>query len=155
MVPVKLLIYHSKECNPKACTAMKLKKFDIAKVFYTPRRIPKNSIVLSPFSNKVLSASDVRYLKNGLVALDCSWKRITETRIKKPVHARVLPPLVASNPINYGKVGKLSTAEALSSALYILGEKERAKEVLSKFKWGTTFFELNKELLEAYNGKIS
>ena len=111
---MKILIYHAKQCAPKACTAAKLKKFDLAKVFYTPGKIPRSSIVLSPFGERVLSKEDARYTKNGLVALDCSWKHAEEVfaKIKKPLNQRVLPLLVAANPVNYGKVAKLTTVEA-------------------------------------------
>jgi len=38
----------------------------------------------------------------------------------------------------------------LAAALYIAGFSEQAKELLSKFKWGSQFITLNKELLEGY-----
>lgn len=150
---MNVLIYHAKQCAPKACTATKLKKFGLAKVFYTPGKIPKDSIVLSPFSERVLSLEDRAHSSNGLVALDCSWKHAEDVfaNIKKPLHLRTLPLLVAANPVNYGKISKLSTVEALASALYILGETEHAKMLLSKFKWGQSFADLNKDLLESYS----
>jgi pre-rRNA-processing protein TSR3 len=150
---MKILIYHAKQCAPKACTAAKLKKFDMADVFYTPGKIPKNSIVLSPFQEPVLSKEDKKFEKNGLAALDCSWEHAEEVfkKLKKPLQKRTLPLLVAANPVNYGKPGKLSTVEALASALYILGEKEKADVLLGKFKWGPGFTELNKALLKSYS----
>ena len=150
---MKIFIYHAKQCSPKACTAAKLKKFDLAEVFYTPQKIPRNSVVMSPFSEKVISKEDTKYTKNGLVALDCSWKHAEEVfaNIKKPLHQRALPLLVAANPVNYGKVSKLSTVEALASALYILGEAEQGELLLGKFKWGPGFTELNKALLKSYS----
>lgn len=151
---MKILIYHARQCAPRACTALKLKKFNLAKVFYSLRGIPKNSLVLNPFAENVISKEDKKYLKNGLVALDCSWKKAAEVfRLRKNVQSRVLPTLIAANPVNYGKANILSTAEAVASALYILGCEEEARKMLSKFKWGPTFFELNAELLkEAQNG---
>ncbi|MBU2559930.1 DUF367 family protein [archaeon] len=150
---MKILIYHAKQCAPAACTAAKLKKFELAKVFYTPGKIPRNSIVLSPFSDKVISREDTKYTKNGLVALDCSWKHAEEVfaNVKKPLVQRALPLLVAANPVNYGKVSKLSTVEALASALYILGEAEQGELLLNKFKWGPGFINLNKALLKSYS----
>ncbi len=154
----RIFIYHARQCNPKVCTASKLKKFGLATVFYSLKEMPKNSIVLTPFCEKVLSKEDMGHMKNGLVALDLSWKRIDEKPdFRKPVIPRILPLLVASNPVNYGKISKLTTVEALASALYILGYERGAKELLSKFKWGKTFFDLNGEILEEYskakNGK--
>lgn len=142
---VKILIYHSRQCNPKACTALKLKRHGLAKVFYTPRGIPKNSIVLNPMAERALTRGDARYLDRGLVALDCSWNRIEELlELRKPVHSRVLPPLMPVNPVNYGKIGKLSTVEALAAALCILGLGGEAKTLLGKYKWGLGFLEANR-----------
>ncbi len=152
---IKIIIYHAKQCNVKQCTALKLKKFGLAKVVYSIDRIPRNSIVLNPFSDVVLSIEDRKFLKNGLVALDCSWRFAKEVfcKLSKKTVQRRLPLFVAANPVNYGKVAVLSTAEALFSALYILGYKEEAKKILSKFKWGETFIRLNKNLLEDYSNK--
>ena len=50
---------------------------------------------------------------------------------------------MAANPINYGRPRQLTTAEALGAALYILGERRRAKTLLDKFKWGPAFLTLN------------
>ena len=55
--------------------------------------------------------------------------------------SRKLPPLFAGNPVNYSKLNKLTTVEALS-ALFILGYFDDAKKLLDKFKWGHTFYEL-------------
>lgn len=148
----KILIYHAEQCDPKACTGAKLRRFGLAKVFYTPKRIPRGSIVLNPFTDKALSPEDRKYLGNGLVALDCSWKHAAEVfqHLNRPIHSRILPLLVAANPVNYGKVSKLGTAEAISAALYILGYEDEAGEIMSKFKWGPHFLQLNEELLERY-----
>ena len=148
----KIFIYHAKQCNPNACTGAKLKRMGLAKVLYTPKRMPNGSIVLNPFTEKALSPEDKRHIDKGLVALDCSWKHAQEVfkNLEKPVQSRILPLLVAANPVNYGKISKLTTAEAVSAALHIIGFKEESEEVMSKFKWGPQFLNLNKELLNSY-----
>ena len=41
--------------------------------------------------------------------------------------------------------------EAISGAAFILGFNDLALEILDKFKWGHTFYELNQELLSDYS----
>jgi len=62
----------------------------------------------------------------------------------------MLPLLLAANPVNWGKPGRLTTAEALATVLYLVGEREQAEQVLGAFRWGQRFFELNREPLDAY-----
>ena len=45
----------------------------------------------------------------------------------------------------------MTTVEALSSSLLIMGFKEQSLELLNKFKWGHTFYELNQNLLDEYS----
>jgi pre-rRNA-processing protein TSR3 len=58
--------------------------------------------------------------------------------------------MLAANPTNYAKLGKLSSVEALAGALYILNEKDLAVGMMDKFKWGHTFLQLNANLLDDY-----
>tara|TARA_A100000164_G_C21814807_1_gene727316 strand:- start:873 stop:1139 length:267 start_codon:yes stop_codon:yes gene_type:complete len=62
----------------------------------------------------------------------------------------MLPLLLAANPVNWGKPGKLTTVEALAAALYLMGQEHQAMELLSKFRWGEQFMNLNMEPLRAY-----
>jgi pre-rRNA-processing protein TSR3 len=108
--------------------------------------------VLNPFSEIAFSPADKERIERyGLVGLDCSWEH-AEKVMRKHVRgtSRCLPVLIAGNPVNFGKLTKLTTAEALAAALYIAGSTEQASELLSIFKWGHTFLELNRERLESY-----
>ena len=49
----------------------------------------------------------------------------------------------AANPVNYGKPLKLSCAEALVGTLLVAGYADAILAILSKFKWGHSFLELN------------
>ncbi|GBC74796.1 hypothetical protein HRbin06_00103 [archaeon HR06] len=141
----------AKEDDPKKCTASKLIRFNLAEPIFKINGIPKNSIVLNPFSENLLS-KEAKDLSQILVAIDCSWNKASNffKRRIKGYNFR-LPKLLASNPIHYGHISVLSTVEALAGALYILGYKERARLILSKFKWGLNFLILNEEPLEAYS----
>ena len=71
------------------------------------------------------------------------------------LQARTLPLLLAANPVNWGKPSKLSTVEAIAAACVLMGEYEQAEIILSKFRWGNRFLELNAEPLEAYSAAKS
>ena len=149
---LKLSVYHLGQDDPKKCTALKLGRFGLVKVLHRIRDIPLGSVVLDPFSEVAFSPLDrARVVKRGLVAVDCSWvKAGTVFRLRLRGVPRCLPFLVAANPVNFGKPSKLSTVEALASALYIVGFREEAEALLSKFKWGFSFLELNLPRLVAY-----
>ena len=56
---------------------------------------------------------------------------------------RKLPDVIPANPVNSGKIGKLTTAEAIATALMICHEKEQASTIMSIFKWGPAFLNIN------------
>ncbi len=145
---MQLNVLMLKQDDPKKCTAAKLVKFKLAK---NVKKISKNTLVLNPFAQKTLLPND-RKLVNSITAIDCSWNLADQAFTKQYTGlTRKLPPLFAGNPVNYSKLGKLTTVEAISAAAFILGFNDLALELLDKFKWGHTFYELNQELLNDYS----
>jgi len=115
------------------------------------RNTNKKNLVLDPFSDKILLPKD-KSLIHSIVGIDCSWNLADQAFSKNFVGVkRKLPPLLAGNPVNYSKLNKLTTAEAIASSLFILGFKEDALALLDKFKWGHTFYDLNQNLLDEYS----
>lgn len=134
--------------DPKKCTAAKMVKFGLAQNI---KKISSKGLVLDPFAEKTLLPKDVSVI-NSIVGIDCSWN-LADHAFSQKFNGikRKLPPLLAGNPVNYSKLNKLTTAEALSGSLFILGFKEQSLELLNKFKWGHTFYELNQNLLNDYS----
>lgn len=151
-LPVRVTIYHAAQDDPKKNTALRLKRRGLARIVTKVRFLPKRAIVLNPFSQIAFSPADRERLERfGLAALDCSWEQAQKV-MGEHVRgtSRCLPILLAGNPVNFGKLTKLSTAEAIAAALYIAGFKGEAEKVLSIFPWGHTFFDLNQMLLDNY-----
>jgi pre-rRNA-processing protein TSR3 len=149
---MKPLVYMLRQDDPFKCTAAKLAKFRLAEPVKFIRR---TSIVLNPFSLAPVMRKDAG-IADSVCAIDCSWERADEVlkqqRMISHGIGRRLPAMLAANPVNYAKLGKLSSAEALAGALYVLGDKKLAADIMDKFKWGHTFLELNSNLLEDYVG---
>ncbi|MEM3713324.1 MAG: DUF367 family protein [Nitrososphaeria archaeon] len=147
-----LYILHFHECDPKKCTSIKLRKFGLVKFINSLKDISKNSIVLNPFSNQLLSIKDKLMASRwGLTVIDCSWKNtLFLEKHKNITGSRRLPLFFAANPVNYAAPFKLSSVEALAAALIIFREYQMAIKLLSLFKWGETFLFLNKDLIEIY-----
>jgi len=156
---MKLIVYHADEDDPKKCSAKKLHKFGFVKLEKKIRKTPRDAILLNPFAEKSLSKEDLKIAeKNGILAVDCSWKNAEKSFdfLDKRCDSRALPFVVAANPVNYGKPFKLTTLEAFATAVYILGDTEKAEGMLNLYKWGPSFLTLNKEPLEDYrNAKNS
>lgn len=141
--------------DPKKCTALRLVRLGLAQRVRAPSG---RTMVLDPFAGQVAAPPDRRRVAS-VTAVDCSWRlaegvfardsRGSGPSLPAAVRRR-LPPLLAGNPVNYAKVGRLTTAEALAGALCIMGLGGRAGELLAGFAWGHTFFELNGALLGDY-----
>lgn len=148
--------------DPKKNTAVLSSKRGDITLHKRVNTLPKKGIILEPLCGKIFGPEDHNLLtqQNGsLVGLDCSWKQIESsveqvmrrTRLKP----RMLPLFLAANPVNWGKPGKLTTIEALAAATYLTGNREQASKLLSGFRWGERFIELNYEPLEEYSSAKS
>ena len=148
--------------DPKKNTAVLSSKRGDITLHKRVNTLPKKGIILEPLCGKIFGPEDHNLLtqQNGsLVGLDCSWKQIESsveqvmrrTRLKP----RMLPLFLAANPVNWGRPGKLTTIEALAAATYLAGNREQASKLLSGFRWGERFIELNYEPLEEYSSAKS
>ncbi|MGI0047312.1 MAG: DUF367 family protein [Nitrosotalea sp.] len=141
-------VFMLRQDDPAKCTAAKLVKFGLAKQV---RRTSQNTMVLDPFAKRIVLKNDGTAV-NSITAIDCSWELAQKefTRNFTGFSCK-LPPLLAGNPVNYSKLGKLTTAESIAATLFIMKFDDQAHAVLNKFKWGHTFFELNQDLLKDYS----
>ena len=145
---MRIQVFMLNQDDPTKCTAAKLVKFGMAKKV---NRTSERTMVLDPFAGKIVLRTDRDYI-DYITAIDCSWELAQKTFLKKfGGLSRRLPPLLAGNPVNYSKIGKLTTAEAIAGALYIMNFNDLAYSILNKFKWGHTFLELNQDLLTEYS----
>ena len=135
-------------CDPRKCTVKKLERAGFLKIILKISQIPRNTLLLDPTAEQALSPAD-RSVRS-ITVLDCSWEVLDTGSVSSWRIRRALPFLMAANPVNFGKPCMLSSIEALAAALYILGDKERATEVLSKVNWGVRFLEVNQEPLDLY-----
>ncbi|MCP9265560.1 hypothetical protein DINM_020889 [Dirofilaria immitis] len=144
-------MFDFKQCDPKRCTGKKLVRYGFVKLLKLGTKFP--GLLLSPNGERTISPADLSYITSGgLAVVDCSWNQIGNVHLDraKASHHRLLPYLIATNPVNFGKPCQLSCVEALAASLYMIGLKDNAELLLSKFKWGPNFLKINRDLLDAY-----
>jgi pre-rRNA-processing protein TSR3 len=147
----RLAMWDFGHCDPKRCTGRRLAKQGV--IHSLQVSMPCKGVVLTPAGDCSVSREDAELVaRAGLGVVDCSWARLDEVPFAKLRcgRKRLLPFLLAANPVNYGKPLKLTCAEAMAGALWIVGMQRDARALLGKFTWGSSFFDLNKGLLEAY-----
>jgi pre-rRNA-processing protein TSR3 len=148
---VPLAMWDFEQCDPLRCTGKKLYRNGALRLLST--REPFRGVVLTPNATEFVSPEDAELVRQyGAAVVDCSWKELdkvpwSQLRMGAP---RLLPLLIAANPVNYGRPSKLTCAEALAATLALAGLDDDAHRVMSHFGWGDSFFDVNAELLAGY-----
>jgi pre-rRNA-processing protein TSR3 len=148
---LRLRMWDFAQCDPKRCSGARLAKRGVFERM--PLKSAFRGIVLDPESKIPVSPADTEILEDGGISLiDCSWARLQEIPFKqmRSGHHRLLPFMVAANPVNYGRPFKLNCAEAAAATLSICGKPEAAKAVMNEFSYGEEFLALNKQVFEMY-----
>lgn len=146
-----LAMWDFEHCDPNKCTGKKLARLGVLKILKV--RQPFRGVVLTPTARHFVSPADAHVMRGeGAAVVDCSWKELSKVPWAKMKMGapRLLPFLVAANPVNYGRPQKLSCAEALAAALEICGLRDDARAVMDNFGWGPQFFRVNEELFDLY-----
>jgi pre-rRNA-processing protein TSR3 len=132
------------------CTGMRLSKHGLLKEIKINSKF--QGILLSPTGKKIVSKQDYEIIRTkGICVIDCSWAKFNQLHLNmNKIESRLLPYMVAVNPVNYGKAFKLSCVEAIGATLYLAGFYKETDFLLHHFKWGYSFLEVNRELFDLY-----
>lgn len=149
--PVPVAMWDFQHCDPRRCSGKKLARHGLIREMRVGQKF--RGVVLTPHATQVLSPADAPIVREyGVAVVECSWARLDEIpfgKIKSP-HERLLPRLMATNPVNYGKPFKLNCVEAIAAAFYICHARPLGDTLLAKFGWGSNFPRLNRTYLARY-----
>ncbi|KAJ3283104.1 ribosome biogenesis protein tsr3 [Blyttiomyces sp. JEL0837] len=146
-IPMPIAMWDFNHCDPKRCSGKKLVRLHIVQDLRIGQKF--KGLVLTPLGTQSVSPMDTQILTHeGICVVDCSWARVDEVPFEKIRcnNERLLPFLVAANPVNYGKPWKLNCVEAFAACFNQYGDY-----LMSKFTWGHAFYKLNKELFDMYS----
>ncbi|KAG8951786.1 ribosome biogenesis protein tsr3 [Tulasnella sp. 419] len=151
VIPMPVAMWDFDHCDPRRCSGKKLARHGLIKELRVGQRF--RGVVVTPQGTQPISPSDKSIIEEcGVAVVECSWARLDDvpfSKIRSP-HERLLPYLVATNPVNYGRPWKLNCVEALAAAFYIVSLDAYAEKLLSKFSWGHSFWTVNGDLIKRY-----
>ncbi|BFZ56374.1 ribosome bioproteinsis protein tsr3 [Savitreella phatthalungensis] len=146
-----LAMWDFNHCDPKRCSGKKLERQGLIRALRIGQK--SKGVVVTPNGRQPVSPADKNVCTEyGVAVVECSWARISEVPFNKIGGncERLLPYLVAANPVNYGKPWRLNCVEAIAACLVITGHEQRARRIMEPFGWGPSFFDINAELFEIY-----
>lgn len=150
-IDVPVAMWDFNHCDPKRCSGKKLSRLGLIQELRVGQKF--RGVVLTPNATQTLSPADSDIIReNGVAVVECSWARLDEVpfgKLKSP-HERLLPHMIATNPVNYGKPMKLNCVEALAAAFYVCSMPAQGRLLLSKFGWGLHFPQINSRWIRAY-----
>ncbi|KAM7539203.1 hypothetical protein Aperf_G00000050649 [Anoplocephala perfoliata] len=152
MISIQTAMWDLGQCDPKRCSGRKLVRLGVTRQLKIQESF--HGIVLTPTATKYINPSTDKDIVSrcGVAVVDCSWAQLDHTPFYKLKyhHGRLIPYLLAVNSVNYGRPHKLNCAEAFAACLFILGWEKEARQILSTFSYGPSFFEVNQDILTSY-----